>query len=131
MRPVEKKLALPQDHAQQIIEIVRNATRQPSDGLKLLQLKDMLLQALALPVFLRVSEFALDGRDQALQVGFNDVVLSAFFERGNSDIFTHGSGNENEWGVASHGSDESQCVSSGEPGHGKVGQHKIPSLRDN
>ena len=40
----EQQLAVPQNHRQQIVEVVRHAAGQPADGFHLLRLVKLLLQ---------------------------------------------------------------------------------------
>ena len=76
----QQHVAVPGDHGEQVVEIVRHAAGQPADRLHFLGLPELLFQGDALVPRLHGANLPLDRRAQPHQVGSRDVVGGPGFE---------------------------------------------------
>src|ERR1700694_3820347 len=95
-RFVVRHLRRSNNDCESVIEIVGNASCEPSDSLKLLQSLDFLFKALALPPLFRFMKFPLYRRKQAFQIVFRYIVLGTQLQRGYRRLLADGAGNEDE-----------------------------------
>jgi hypothetical protein len=126
LRILEAHFRPAKDGAEEVVEVVRDAAGEATDGFKFLQLKDLMFEFLAFAALLGFAHFALDSGEETLEMAFDEVVLRAIAETQDGGGFVEGAGDEDERNVGVAGADNLEGLQAGEAGHGVVGDDEIP-----
>jgi len=114
------------DGTDYIIEIVGDAAGKLANGFELLKLPNFPFGLFVVAAYLRIPEFAMDGRQQPRQAALEDIILSAAAHGLDGDVFSDGAGNEDEGNIEIDVANDFEGGDAAESGHGEIGDHAIP-----
>ena len=122
----KQQLAVAQDHAEEVVEVVGDTSRQLADRFHLVGLPQPLFRGAKGPPLPRLAQAAHDGRTQARESPLDDEVVGARFHRLDRLLLADRPRHDDEWDVYRRLMAKGQRFRSAELRHLEVGNNDVP-----
>jgi hypothetical protein len=121
----EGEVGVPEDHGEQIVEVVRDAPGEPAEGVEPFGLPQLLLQGSALPAFLRLLQLAPDDRHEPAHPVLQHDVVGARAHQHRRLLLPDPPADEDERQIVATVPEQFQRLLGTEPRHVVVADHQV------